>query len=49
MLEIEDLLSIKDIWNMFRKSQPEYEFYCKCHDEQFHGFVLLNLRILRMT
>ena len=22
--------------NMFWKSQPEYEFYCKCHNEQFH-------------
>ena len=21
---------------MFRESQPEYKFYCKCHDEQFH-------------
>ena len=40
-------------WYMFRKLQPEYKFYTlykeKCHDEQFHGFVLLNLRILRMT
>ena len=23
-------------WNMFLKSQPEYKFYGKCHDEQFH-------------
>ena len=23
-------------WNMFRKSQPEYEFYCKFHGKQFH-------------
>ena len=23
-------------WNMFWKSQPEYKFYCKCHDKQFH-------------
>ena len=23
-------------WNVVWKSQPEYKFYCKCHDEQFH-------------
>ena len=25
--------------NMFRESQPKYKFYCKCQDEQFHGFI----------
>ena len=29
---------------IFRKSQPKYKFCCKCHDEQFHGFILLNLK-----
>ena len=40
----EPLLSLK-IFNtalkpilMYRESQPEYKFYCKCHDEQFHFY-----------
>ena len=31
------------------KNEYTYNFHWKCHNEQSHGFVLLNLRILRMT
>ena len=30
------ILKMLDSMKMFWKSQPEYKFYFKCHDEQFH-------------